>query len=217
MSQLPVMTPFDLTLENELNVEVQRFNNGWLFKWYGMTYAGGQTDVDDFRGGRIQYAGIKFDHQQREIFWDAIDRYLDQKVHETFKQWDAETPGYSIEVRRKSIDSVERTLRRFVSRIVAHGKETDQRLRGNGHPERVSPADDIVAHVYTEAEISNLAVSHRMLLDQNERMKEAEQAAAASPQKPTEILSLKLGWAGISIDLKEVARRGLRWWHGKGK
>lgn len=121
MSQLPIMTPFELTLENELNVEVQRFNNGWLFKWYGMTYEGGQTDVDDFRGGRIHYAGIKFGHQQQQIFWDAIDRYLDQKVHETFKQWDTETRGYSNEVRRKSIDGVERTLRRFVSRAREHG------------------------------------------------------------------------------------------------
>jgi hypothetical protein len=52
-----------------------------------------------------------------------------------------------------------------VSRIDAHGKETDQRLRGSGYPESVSPADDVIAHVYTEAEISNLATSHRMLLD----------------------------------------------------
>jgi hypothetical protein len=165
MSQLPVMTPFELTLENELNVEVQRFNNGWLFKWYGMTYDGGLTDVDDFRGGRIHYAGIKFGHQQQQIFWDAIDRYLDQKVHNTFKQWDAETRGHSNEVRKKSIDGVERTLRRFVNRVVAYGKETDRRLRGGGYPESVVPTDDVVAHVYTQAEISNLATSHRMLLD----------------------------------------------------
>jgi hypothetical protein len=159
------MSPFELTLESELNVEVQRFNNGWLFKWYGMTYEGGQTDVDDFRGGRIHYAGIKFGHQQQQIFWDAIDRYLDQKVHEIFKQWDTETRVYSNEVRRKSIDGVERTLGRFVSRVVAFGKETDRRLRGNGYPESVPAADDVVARVHTRAEISNLATSHRMLLD----------------------------------------------------
>jgi hypothetical protein len=90
MSQLPTMTPFELTLENDLGVEVERFNNGWLFKWHGMTYEGGRTDVDDFRGGRICYAGIKFGQQQQQIFWQAIDRFLDQKVHETFKRWDME-------------------------------------------------------------------------------------------------------------------------------
>jgi hypothetical protein len=61
------------------DVEIQRFNNGWLFKWYGMTYEGGKTDVEDFRGGRITYAGIRFGHQQQQVFWQAIDRYLDQK------------------------------------------------------------------------------------------------------------------------------------------
>jgi hypothetical protein len=33
-----VMTPFELYLESELNVEWQRFANDWLFKWHGMTY-----------------------------------------------------------------------------------------------------------------------------------------------------------------------------------
>ena len=163
MSQLPIMTPFELTLENELGVEAERFNNDWLFKWYGMTYEGGQTTVDDFRGGRIQYSGIKFGFQQREVFWSAIDRYLDRKVHDTFKQWDVETRQLPSEVRIKSIDGVERTLRRFVARIVALSKETDRRLRGEGN-ERQASTDDSIANVYTMAEISNLATSHRMLL-----------------------------------------------------
>jgi len=28
-----VMTPFELSLESELNIEVQRFANEWLVKW----------------------------------------------------------------------------------------------------------------------------------------------------------------------------------------
>jgi hypothetical protein len=198
MSQLPVMTPFELTLENELNVEAQQFNNSWLFKWHGMTYGGGKTDVDDFRGGRIRYAGIQFGHQQRRIFWDAIDRYLDQKVHETFKKWDAETRSYSNEVRRKSIDGVERTLRSFVNRIVALGKETDRRLRGNGYPENVLPADDAVAHVYTQAEISNLATSHRALLDY---LTESER-----PQSP-KLKVIKWRW----LETYYAENRGMIW------
>jgi hypothetical protein len=181
--QLPIMTPFELTLENEMNVEVQRFNNGWLFKWYGMTYEGGKTDVEDFRGGRIAYAGIKFGHQQQQVFWDAIDRYLDQKVHETFKQWENDTRALSNEVRLKSVDGVERTLGRFVSRIIAYGKETDRRLRGNGYPDSVDAVDDTVANVYTMAEISNLATSHRMLLQYS--------IESAKPPEPKKVLKWK--------------------------
>ena len=36
---------------------------------------------DDFRGGRIDFAGIKFGHQQQEIFWQAVDRYLNRTIH----------------------------------------------------------------------------------------------------------------------------------------
>jgi hypothetical protein len=86
-----MMTPFEVYLESELNIEWQRFANEWLFKWHGMTYEGGVTDVDEFRGGRIRYRGIKFGRQQQEIFWQSIDRYLIQKVHEIFRRWDTET------------------------------------------------------------------------------------------------------------------------------
>jgi hypothetical protein len=59
------MTPFELSVEHDLNIEQQKFANDWLFKWHGMTYEGGSTDVDDFRGGRIRYRGIKFGQQQQ--------------------------------------------------------------------------------------------------------------------------------------------------------
>lgn len=83
-----------------------------------MTYEGGKTDVEDFCGGRISYAGIKFGCQQQQIFWQAIDRYL-----ETFKQPEIETRLLPNEVGLWSINGVERTLRRFVARIVSDGKD----------------------------------------------------------------------------------------------
>jgi hypothetical protein len=110
-----------------------------LFKWHGMSYAGGHTDVEDFRGGRIHYSGIKFGHQQQTVYWQAIDRYLRQKTHAVFKQWDAETQMYPLVTRRKSIDGVERALGRFVARILLDAVETDRRLRGGGYPQNVAP------------------------------------------------------------------------------
>jgi hypothetical protein len=47
------------------------------------------------------------------------------------------------------------------------------------------------------------------------RLKEAEQAAASSPQKTAEILTLKPGVWGMNVDLKEAARRVVKWWQGK--
>jgi hypothetical protein len=112
------MTPFELSLENDLHIEWQRFANDWLFRWHGMTYEGGVTDADDFRGGRIHYGGITFGGQQQQVFWQTVERYLMLKVREIFRRWDAETAAYESGIRLASIEGVERNLRQFVHRII---------------------------------------------------------------------------------------------------
>jgi hypothetical protein len=160
------MPPFELSSENELHIEWQRFANAWLFKWHGMTYEGGVTDVDDFRGGRIHYGGIKFGYQQQQVFWQAIERYLLLKVHEIFKRWDTETGDYSNKIRLASIDGVERNLRQFVHRIIEHGLDTDRRLRGMGYPENVTHFDSSGHMSRAEAEIVRLGRAHRALFEE---------------------------------------------------
>src|ERR1700730_9387052 len=98
------MTPFELTLSRELEIEVQKFGADWLFKWHEMTHEGGATDIDDFKGGRIHYTGIEFGDQQQQIFWQAIRRYLKQKAHEAFVQWNKTTEQYPPKERRSSLE-----------------------------------------------------------------------------------------------------------------
>jgi hypothetical protein len=47
------MTPFELSLGHELDIERQRFGNEWLFKWYCLNMEGRTVDVPSFDGGRI--------------------------------------------------------------------------------------------------------------------------------------------------------------------
>jgi hypothetical protein len=159
------MTPFELSLESELNIEWQRFANDWLFKWHGMTYAGGVTDVDDFRGGRIHYAGIKFGHQQQQIFWQTIDRYLNHEIHQKYKEWDQETQTYPPERRRSSLEGTGRLLERFVARIIGKGIETDRALRGQGYSTSVLAYDSARYQANAQAEIYRLEAAHRGLLE----------------------------------------------------
>lgn len=123
------------------------------------------TDVEDFRGGRIHYSGIKFGHQQQQIFWQAIEHYLRLKANEIFKRWDAETQSYSNEVRRGSVDGVERILRRFAAEIFQRATETDRALRGEGYPQNVQPFDASSIQTPATAKISRLAAAHRVLID----------------------------------------------------
>jgi hypothetical protein len=167
------MTPFELSLDNDLQIEWQRFANDWLFKWHGMTYEGGITDVEDFRGGRIRYKGIKFGDQQQQVFWEAVERYLIQKIHEVFKRWDTETAGYSAEIRVTSIDGVQRSLRQFVHRIIQHSLDTDRRLRGMGYPENVRHFDSSKPMSSAETEIAQLAQAYRALLEESKEQQDS--------------------------------------------
>src|SRR5947208_808532 len=121
---MPEITPFELSLQSELEVEGRRFGNEWLFKWHGMTYERGVTDVDSFDGGRIHYQGINFGYQQQQIFWQAIKRYLQGKVHATFRRWDEETKSYPSELRRSSLEGTSRLMMTFVAGVMKNALET---------------------------------------------------------------------------------------------
>lgn len=178
---MPSVTPFELSLERELNVERQRFDNQWLFKWHGMTYAGGVTDVEDFRGGRIHYGGIKFGHQQQQVFWQALERYLLSQVHDVFKRWDTETKSYSLETRLRSIDGVSGRVRTFVREINVRAVETDRRLRGQGYPGSVKPFDSVVQMSRAEAEILRVAEAYRQLLIEEVERTKAQMGFSTRP------------------------------------
>jgi hypothetical protein len=203
------VTPVELSIEAELNLETQRFNNDWLFKWHGMTYEGGRTDVEDFRGGRIHFSGVTFGYHQQTIYWQAIDAYLRQKTHAVFKQWDADTQSYPLITRRASIDGVEEALKRFVARILSLSLDTDKRLRGSGNP--YIPSGD---QTYSGGEISYLAAAHRALIDQAlEEQKPRPVAPISRKQKVEEFFSSHKGIMG-AIGLL-VAVMGLaKYFHG---
>jgi hypothetical protein len=162
-NELSSIRPFELELEDRLAVEAQRFASEWLFKWHGMSYAGTVTDVDDFRGRRIHYEGMKYGAQQQQIFWDAVHRYLRNKVEETFKQWEVATANYSSQMRLWSLDGVERSLRDFQVTIRRLSMATDRRLLGEGYPESVG---EIVTGPRGSAstDIARMAQAHRALL-----------------------------------------------------
>jgi hypothetical protein len=171
------MTPFELSLQIELDTEYHRFDSEWLFRWHGLSYKGGLTDVDDFKGGRIRAGGVKYEYQLQQIFWQTLSRYLAQKVHESFKRWDAETKSYPLEKRLLSLNGTEGTVTHFARQIVKRGIETDRALRGGGNPQSVRPYNS-AGSVAAIAEVNRLALAHRDLIEQ--AMAEAKRAAEQS-------------------------------------
>jgi hypothetical protein len=160
------MTPFEINLDNDLDIEAQRFANEWLFYWHNLNIKGRKVDLDRFDGGRITYGGIKFGDQQQQVFWQAIGRYLNQKILEAFRAWDASTSAYPLPARRSSIDGVAQRLRQFVAQVITQSTDTDRALRGAGYPEQVQPFDSASYLARMNSEISKLGDAHKALIDQ---------------------------------------------------
>jgi hypothetical protein len=158
------MTPFELNLRNVLDVERQRFTNKWLFPWHNINIQNGVVDVEDFRGGKFAVGGILFQGDLQQRYWQAIDRYLVGKVHETFQKWNEETGSYQASNRQSSIEGTVVLLRGFVSAIIERATKTDRRLRGRGFPDKVTVYNASGERSHANAEISRLADSHRSLI-----------------------------------------------------
>jgi hypothetical protein len=186
------VTPFELSLRNELDVERQRFGNEWLFKWHSLNIEGRTVDVDRFDGGRICVGGLVFEDQLQSIYWQAIGRYLNSKVHQ-------ETRSYPVGSRRSSLDGTERVLWEFVANVVRHATETDQALRGRGYPKKDAPRDGSAAHTGANVDIHRLAEAYRALLPVEEEISKATALSRIGSS-----IGLKPSLWGISIDLKKL-------------
>jgi hypothetical protein len=196
------VTPFELSLQHDLDVERQRFDSDWLFKWYGMTYAGGKTDVEDFKGGRISYGGILFEGSPPLVFWSAVERYLVQQVHKAFQRWEKETVTYAEPVRRASLERTAGLVRAFVATVVQKAIKTDQALRGRGTPKTDLPHGSSGAQTGANAAVHKLTKAHMELLPSDK-----PEERQTLRRRIGEALNLKPGLWGITIDLKKLFER----------
>jgi len=125
------LTPISSRLELSLDNELRRMNNEWFFKWH---FIGGNetVELDGFDGRTIRYAGVKYFGSAEIVFWDAISRYLRQKIEEIFSQLEVEIRNYPISTRAKTFHQVEPIIAKFAGEIRRTAVAKDQVLRGNG-------------------------------------------------------------------------------------
>jgi hypothetical protein len=196
------MTPFELSLGHELDIERQRFGNEWLFKWYCLNMEGRTVDVPSFDGGRITIGGVLFQGQAQSIYWQSIGRYLNGKVHETFQKWDQDTRSYPAALRSSSLDGTERLLGQFVASVAGRALETDRALRGRGSPATDTPIEGSGVHTGANVEIHRLALAHRALLPTVSNDPET-----SLWRRFVDSLNIRPGAFGMNIDLKKLFTR----------
>jgi hypothetical protein len=195
------MTPFEVGLESELNLEQLRFANEWLFRWHNLNIEGKVVDVECFDGGRIHLGGIEFGDQQQSIYWQAIGRYLNGKVHSTFRKWDEGTKGYPSPQRRSSLEGTSVLLGVFVAGIIRRGIKTDRAVRGRGQPKTDEPYQVPAVRTGAASEIERLKTAHLGLMPA-EIVKKGYWW-----RRYWDALNIRPGMFGFSVDLKKLFQR----------
>jgi hypothetical protein len=193
------MTPFELSLGHELDIERRRFDSEWLFQWYNTHSENRIVDVPSFDGGRIRRNG-RFEGQMQSLFWQAFGRYLNGKVHEIFQRWDRETNTYPAALRRSSLDGTERLLQQFVAALTEQAHRTDQALRGHGSPKTDKAIEGSGAHSHANVEILRLRQAHQALLPAGV----SERKLQSLGRRLLDSVSAKPSVMGFSIDLKQL-------------
>ncbi|MEH2564287.1 hypothetical protein [Bradyrhizobium sp. AZCC 2289] len=195
------MTPFELGRGHDLDIERQRFGNEWLFKWYCLNMEGKTVDVPSYDGGRITIGGVLFQGQAQSIYWQAIGRYLNGKVHETFQKWDQETRSYPPALRASSLDGTERIARQFVAGVAERSLETFRAVAGRGVPVTEPPHEGSGMHSRANLEILRLVQAHGGLLSS------VQGAEVKWWRRLVDALNIKPGMFGMNIDLKKLFGR----------
>jgi hypothetical protein len=193
------MTPFELSLSHELDIEHRRFDNEWLFQWYNILSENRIVNVPNFEGGRIAIGGVLYEGTGHVLFWQALGRYLNGKVYETFQRWDRETGIYPAALRRSSLDGTGKLITQFVKGVMDRARTTDQTLRGRPMETRFEGSG---VHSMANLEIWRLAHAHMELLPA-----EVADVERSRWRRLLDALHLKPSFMGMGIDLKELFAR----------
>ena len=146
-----------------------------------------------FNGKPVQYHGVTFDGTPRVVFWgDFFEPFMYDAARQSL-EWVIQACYDRHIDASEYLSETTALLDVLVAKTYEEMARTDQLLRGSGYPDSVAPVQ--VAHKVEamKKRIADLAVAltHR--------------GRSASPDQ--EILNLRPGLWGVSIDLKALWRR----------
>jgi hypothetical protein len=194
-------TPFGYRLCSELENEFLRMTNEWFFKWHALGW-GGAMVVDDFNGRQISYAGNAYSGSPHFVFWDAVRRYVSNKINSVFEGAENEIRAIGTEHVQAIADDTAAVLSAFCRRILDKAVETDHNLNGDGLQYVSSAA---FSSFFPEIEHRKQVLVQFYI--------QPKQTDKSLP--PKEMLALRPGFWGVNVDLKEVWRRGCQWWRSR--
>jgi hypothetical protein len=207
------MTPIGSRLSISLDDEYLRMQNEWFFKWHFIGDVHRAVEIDSFRGKPICYGGIKFSGTAHQVYWDTIQYYLRKKIGSIFDNLEEELKRYPFETRANALNEVHPIVTQFAAKIQRAAIDKDRILRGNGIQ---FPQEHNFGH-WQGCHVGDIAARIDELRRIYCEMRPAESLQPTKPHPRPEIVTLKPGFWGMNIDVKEAFRRLWRWWFATPK
>ncbi len=102
---------------------------------------GKMKEVTNYYGKVIKYQGVEFAGTPRLVFWNGfIEPFLENAIAEVLNSVAQDCQHRNID-HKEFLHDANSLLRSLVSKAYRRMSEIDQRLRGKGYPEKVTPVD----------------------------------------------------------------------------
>ena len=102
-----------------------------------MHSASGKGHIENFYGKKICFSGCKFEGSPRDVFWGGfIEPFLKDFTDKMIKLICEECEKNKINIRTE-LDALKQNLRGMFARVYDEMSKADQRMRGEGYPDKV--------------------------------------------------------------------------------
>jgi hypothetical protein len=132
------MSPIAEKIRQSLNDSYETLDREKLTRWLMSRASNTDLGIVNCHGQSIGAGlGCKFEGSVRLAFWSFIKPCIVANAQAACDALDATLPAYSPSQRGETLDSVERHLNGYATRIYTRMVDLDRRMRGNGFPDQV--------------------------------------------------------------------------------
>ena len=127
-------------INHDIDEEFSRLIGEKITPW-AFFNTGKMPQITDHHGKTIRYSGVKFEGSPKLVFWDSfIDPFLRSIIVEKI-DWAIELANSTNIPAHTVLEMIESRLKMQIQKTYTRMSEIDQRIRGEGFPERVQRRD----------------------------------------------------------------------------
>jgi len=164
--------------------------------------------VTRFDGGTIDISVVLYEQCQSNVFWDFIKPFLQDAIVKTLDETLKTCRARGLSPEEPYIRETAMLLDgQLIDPIYRYMADIDHRIRGRGYPKSVRRRD-VTEHITEMVKFLDKC---------KDEIIQGIKAHKPAETKQKEIVEVKPGVFGITVDIKEIARRLWRWFCSRSK